>query len=219
MKICCMQPAFIPPASYFRLFAASDVFVVLDDVQFSPRWYTHRQQLTNRQGKKEWLTLPIKKTPRDTTMIKDLQWQDDWQEEWNKQLGKFSVFDNGGKTYLSGGMFAAVQFQYPVLAIDAFLRLACEKLVIPNLKYYSSELDVDKNLRGQDRIIAICKKLGATEYVNSPGGKELYDESAFAKEGIKLTFLPEWQGSYDSILERLAHEKPEDIRREIYAQI
>ena len=81
MKIACMQPAFIPPASYFRLFAASDVFVILDNVQFDKRWYTHRQKLTNRNGNKEWLTLPIKKMPRDTTRIMDLQWQD---EAWGK---------------------------------------------------------------------------------------------------------------------------------------
>lgn len=219
MKIAIMQPAFIPPASYFRLFAATDLFVILDDVQFNRRWYTHRQKLTNLSGEKEWLTLPIKKTSRDNTMIKDLEWAEDATEKWRKQVRKFPALDNGGKSYLSAGMFCAVQFEYPVLAIDTFLRLACEKLVIPHLKYYSSEISFDKSLRGKDRIIAICKKLGATEYVNSPGGHELYDEAEFSEEGIKLTFLPEWKGSYDSVVERLNNESPQDIHKEIYANI
>jgi hypothetical protein len=35
------------------------------------------------------------------------------------------------------------------------------------------------------------------------------------KEGIKLTFLPDYKGSYDSVLERLQDETPKEIRQEI----
>lgn len=232
MKVCCMQPAFIPPASYFRLFAASDVFVVLDDVQFDRRWYTHRQQLTNRQGKKEWLTLPVKKTPRDTTMIRDIKWaeiidkkcdkcgafpQDARKRKWHKELRKFPLFDE-----LNKPIFLVEDLMAWGSPLAAALWNINELLKLLNIECdmeYSSQIKISPDLRGQDRIIAICKKLGATTYINSPGGRDLYDEAAFAKEGIKLTFLPNWIGSYDSILERLAHEKPEDIRREIYEQI
>ena len=185
MKIAINQPYYYPYAGYFRLFAASDLFVFLDCVQWNRRGYVHRYM-----SKGKWTTLPIKKTDRDSTMIKDLQWQEGKEAEL-----------------------------LPVDFITASCVSMCNTLGIETNIARSSDYCIPDNLYGQDRIIAICKKLGATEYVNSPGGRALYDEAAFAKEGIKLTFLPEWQGSYDSILERLAHEKPEDIRREIYEQI
>lgn len=213
MRVAIMQPAFIPPASYFRLFAASDVFVVLDTVQWDRRWYTHRQKLTAINGKKEWLTLPIKKTDRDTAMIKDLQWQPNAQQKWGEQLRKFSIgFESVDLLYL---------FVNP---LDYILGLLLEYRKILQINpecsvVRASSTRIDETLRGQDRIIAICKKLGATEYINSEGGISLYEEKAFSDNGIKLTFLPKWEGSYDSILERLAKEKLEDIRKEIYDQI
>lgn len=209
-----MQPAFIPPASYFRLFAASDVFVVLDSVQWDRRWYTHRQKLTARNGQKTWLTLPIKKTDRDTTMIKDLQWQPDAEQKWKKQLCKFDIETD--REYSSLCLFSS-----PLDFILGLLLECRQKMKInPECSVIrSSAIKIDETLRGQDRIIAICKHFGATEYINSEGGISLYDEEIFRKEGIKLRFLPPWESSYDSILERLSKEKPEDIRAEIYEQI
>lgn len=213
MKIAVMQPAFIPPASYLRLFAACDVFVVLDDVQFDRRWYTHRQQLTGRTGNKQWLTLPLKKMPRDTTMICGLEWQDNARDRWVGRLKNFPVFDKeSAMTVNTKNLFNLLS---PVDCVSNGLFEAVMHLRIKSILDKSSRLNIAPELHGQDRIIAICKKLGATEYVNSPGGRELYDDDSFMKEGIKLTFLPDYKGSYDSVLERLQDETPKEIRQEI----
>jgi hypothetical protein len=53
----------------------------------------------------------------------------------------------------------------------------------------SSSLQKDNNLRGQDKVLAICQELGATHYINMPGGKTLYDAESFAKLGIQLSFI------------------------------
>ena len=45
------------------------------------------------------------------------------------------------------------------------------------------------SLKGSRRIISICKELGATQYLNAPGGRSLYAEKEFAAEGIKLLFV------------------------------
>jgi hypothetical protein len=186
MRIAIMQPYYYPYAGYFRLFAATDLFVILDSVQWSRRGRVHRYNIDDEK----WVTLPIEKSDRDTTMIKDLKWRAGEEKE-----------------------------REPCDYIIGKLADVCERLALPFECARASSLHIDDTLRGQDRIIAICKKLGATEYINSPGGRTLYDEQMFKANGIKLTFLPEWQGSYDSIIERLAHEKPEYIKREIYAQI
>src|SRR3979411_2469618 len=71
-----MQPYFIPYAGYFRLFAASDLFVIYDCVQFARRGWVHRNRLVDRGGTERWLTLPLQKAPRDV-LIRDLRFAPD----------------------------------------------------------------------------------------------------------------------------------------------
>lgn len=225
MRVAIMQPAFIPPASYFRLFAATDVFVIYDNVQFNRRWYTHRQKLTNRNGEKEWLTLPLMKQPRDGTKICHIHWTDNVKEEWRNRLLRFPVFDESSEFIdevrcLYGYALPSIFLEMNLYRIKLLLGLSDPTIVSKHNDWYKSSMfDIPDDLRGQDRIIALCKKIGATEYVNSPGGKDLYTEKIFLDNGIKLTFLPEWVGPNDSIIERLANENPMDIRKKIYDQI
>lgn len=185
MRVAINQPYYYPYAGYFRLFAASDLFVILDDVQWNRRGRVHRCQ-----AKGKWITLPIKKTNRDTTRIMDLEWQKDREKPIS-----------------------------PMDLIIGTMEEMCKMIGLHFNTKRSSELNINGGTHGQDRIIAICKKLAATHYINSPGGRDLYDEAAFAKEGIKLEFLPKYNGGMDSIIERLASENPDDIRREIYENL
>jgi hypothetical protein len=70
-----------------------------------------------------------------------------------------------------------------------------------------SELEVPSNLSGEERVIAICKSLGASQYINPPGGKNLYSCPTFARSDIELLFLhpilkeyPQNLGKYESHL-------------------
>ena len=53
----------------------------------------------------------------------------------------------------------------------------------------SSSVDKDNNLKGQDKILDICRVLQADRYVNAIGGQELYDYDDFIKNKIELKFL------------------------------
>lgn len=239
MKICIMQPAFIPPASYFRLFAAADLFVIYDDVQFNRRWYTHRQRILNRNSFRDWVTLPVLVCSQKT-LIKDLQWQPNAHKRWLERLCFLKIYNpyrvprkndkylrmmsEKGKTpeYMNKDIQDFLESEFidsPTAHIVSVLKKLCAWIEIPFSTCRSSDLNIPLDIHGQDRIIAICKKLGATEYINSPGGKDIYDAEAFAKENIKLTFLSEWVGKDDSVIERLTREAPEDIKRDIYEQI
>lgn len=207
MKIACFQPYFIPYLNYFRLFAHTDLFVILDNVQHIRRGFEHRNKLPNRQGRLDWLTLPIKSCPRDT-LIKDLKFADNANQVWAKQLKKFPLFDND--TWPLYGT--------PCVYIIKHLQAICDTLEIPFNTVRSSEIDIPPALKGQDRILALCEHFGATEYINSPGGKELYSEDAFRLYGMKLTFLPDYKNK-KSILERIVSEDVKKLRGEIYAGI
>ncbi len=81
----------------------------------------------------------------------------------------------------------------------------------------SSSLNVPAQVRGQDRILEIARRLGASRYVNAPGGRDLYDSDAFAEAGIELRFLPEYAGPHASILTRILQEHRDDLARDILA--
>ena len=53
------QPNYLPWLGYFYKIANSDVFVFLDDVQFSKNSYTNRVQVFGKDEKMRWLTVPV----------------------------------------------------------------------------------------------------------------------------------------------------------------
>src|SRR5690606_31905345 len=53
----------------------------------------------------------------------------------------------------------------------------------------SSEEGYDRSLDRADRLIDICKKEGASEYVNAAGGMELYAKPYFQNLGVDLYFI------------------------------
>src|SRR6478672_877532 len=88
LTVAVMQPYFIPYAGYFRLFAASDLFVIYDCVQFQREGWVHRNRLTDPFGANRWLTLPLEKSPL-ATPIRDLRFVPDAKEVLGRRLQTF----------------------------------------------------------------------------------------------------------------------------------
>lgn len=53
----------------------------------------------------------------------------------------------------------------------------------------ASDLPNPERLRGQTRVIDICRRVGASRYVNPIGGAGLYDADTFQSHGLELGFL------------------------------
>ena len=64
----------------------------------------------------------------------------------------------------------------------------CSYLGIKTQLLLSSEIKKKDDLRGEDKILDICKKRCATQYFNSIGGRELYHQERFQAEGMELFF-------------------------------
>ena len=215
MRLACMQPYLIPYVGYFRLFE-TDVFVFHDDAQYIKQSYINRNQLTTHEGKTEWLTLPLKAMPTETK-INDIEFADKAQTLWGKQCRRFRVFSGEVTAFAKAVEFLTYSIS-PVKVIENLLGIARAK--VSGFKcsdFHSSSFanKIDPDLKGQDRVLAICKHFRATEYINAPGGKDLYDPEAFKKRGIELKILKPYEGNMLSILERLAFENVDEVRKEI----
>jgi hypothetical protein len=209
MRVAVMQPYFYPYAGYFRLIAAVDLFLVFDCVQFPRRGRVHRAPLPQAMGG-GWLTLPLARQPRDTA-IRDIRLAAARDGLWRERLVRLPWLRDTP-------MQAPLAEPLPELLLPHLLdhlRLACARLGISTPLRLSSELALGPDLRGQARVIELCRRIGATEYWNLPGGRALYDPGAFRAAGLSLHFLPAYIGPHMSMLHALATVDPSAIARDI----
>ena len=69
------------------------------------------------------------------------------------------------------------------------IRALAKFLNIDTQIIFSSDIQKDNALKGQKKILDICKTLGATEYINAIGGVELYAMDEFLMNSIQLHFI------------------------------
>jgi hypothetical protein len=86
MNVSMMQPTFLPWLGYFELIEKSDVFVFLDDFQFSVQSYHQRNRLFVNKGQIGWYSVPVKKSisfqrPLNKTQINE-------EAPWRKKFWK-----------------------------------------------------------------------------------------------------------------------------------
>ena len=212
-----MQPCFMPYAGYFRLFAAVDLFVIYDCVQFPRRGLIHRNRLPDHLDRAKWLTLPIAKAPREA-LIKDLGFADNAETKLQAQFSRFPCLDKAEEENQQLMHVVRDLTPPPCVYLTTALKTVCEILRLPFNVRYSSEFNIDPGFKGPDRVMEILEHLKASDYVNTPGGRKLYNVSAFAKRGIEIRFLDRYNGPYWSILHRLMIESPRSLAEEIRAQ-
>jgi hypothetical protein len=213
-----MQPYFIPYAGYFRLFAAADVFVAFDCVQFPRRGWVHRNRFPTARGIDDWLTLPLRKCARDTR-IADLHFLPDADAVLEGNMHRFPILNDASR---QASPFLGLLTPTGTGSVTDYLCAQLEAtLALLNIScpiVRSTSLSIPPDLHGQARVIAIARELGATRYINSPGGRSLYQQEAFAEHRIALKFLTPYTVSNDNILTLLltrpAASIAEELRRE-----
>lgn len=211
--IAVMQPYFIPYAGYFRLFQASDLFVIYDCVQFPRRGWVHRNRLVDARGINRWLTLPLAKAQRDV-LIRDLRFSPDARDLLTERLRPFHLAAEHRDVQEILVAMRDVSGS-PVSYLERLLEQVVRYLAFPWKVMRSSALGIPAALRGQHRILEIARQLGATHYVNAPGGTGLYDVDAFAEAGIQLRFLTPYPGPSCSILSRIIGGDREELANDI----
>ncbi len=209
--IAVMQPYLYPYGGYFRLLAASDVFVVFDDVQHVRRGRVHRCEVADGR----WLTLPLRPQPRETP-INALEFAPDARATFDARLAEAGIPPRHADPaanivceQLYGAMGAVTDF-----LVDG-LRAVAGGLDLPVQILRSSALGTPAGLRGEARIIDIVRSLGGTRYLNAPGGRALYDAQAFRAAGLELRFLPHYDGAYRFLLPTILRQGLFALRAEM----
>lgn len=191
MKIGIMQPYLFPYIGYYQLINAVDKFVVYDNIQFTKKgWINRNRILVN--GKAEYITWPLKKDA-DLLNVNErslaASFKDDKLKLIRKITGAYSKAPQFSHIFplLESVINYSEENLFPYILYS--LQATCSYLDIKTQLVISSTLPVDHNLRSQDKVISICKALGASEYINAAGGIELYSKADFEQNDIQLNFI------------------------------
>lgn len=185
-----MQPYFLPYIGYWQLMNLVDQYVLFDDVNYINRgWINRNRILVN--GKPAYLKLPLQSASQnkficELNVCKDKKFIDKTLrmiELAYKKAPYFElIFPMVTKIY-------NLNAEKIVIYIKNSFDIICEYLDIRTEFVLSSSLKKDNSLHGQEKILAICEELNATEYYNAIGGRKLYSQDKFESRGINLKFL------------------------------
>lgn len=190
MKIAVMQPYIFPYIGYWQLINAVEKFVILDDVNYIVRGYINRNCIL-LNGKPYRFTIPIEKASQNKLIMETrLNFTQDKKRDFLLTVHN---------AYMKAPNYDSVM---PLIEsiinnkereLTAFIKFSFEKIMeylnIQTEILCSSKIKKGQGLKGEERIIEICKKLGADVYVNPCGGRKLYQKEKFKKENIELLFL------------------------------
>ena len=183
-----LQPGYLPWLGFFEQLHRSDVFVLLDDVQYDKHSWRNRNRIKTAQGV-QWLTVPVlthgqgRPLTRDVRIDANAPWRRKHLEAI-RQSYRHAPFADWTLTALE-----------PIYARDwerlldldlALLQAITGLLDLGREIVLSSSLDAPGER--VDRLIAICRAVGATGFYEGAAGRDYIDPAAFAAAGVDLEF-------------------------------
>jgi hypothetical protein len=184
-----MQPTYLPWCGYFDLMDQADVFVILDNVQFSYQSWQHRNRIRTRDGL-AWLTVPVITKNRHGQVIADVE------------IARTTPFPDNHVHLLELNYGRAAHVRYLEALISlvrggaATSRLTA--LTVPLIIHLAHEFGIDTPIvrsselkvagTRSELLTAICADLGANEYLSPPGSVDYLAQDAhlFADAGIEV---------------------------------
>lgn len=184
VKVAIHQPNFLPYLGYFDKVRKADIFVILDDTQFSKNSFTNRNRIKTPIGVK-WLTVPIlrrkSKLPINEVMIENPLWVKKHTNIIHNSyhsaeyyspiiIGLLDIFEKN-YFHLDNLNKSLIYFALTLLGIDT-------KVVL------SSSLNLDST--STQKLIDICKAVGGDQYLAGRSGHKYMNDELFKENGIEL---------------------------------
>ena len=207
MIIAANQPYFLPYISYWQLINASDLFFIGDNYAYIKRGWINRNRILYR-GAPEFFGISVSKAS-SFSLITELRIAD---IDKRHKMDKLYEAYHKAPYYETGIQLAEEILDCGESILSEFLissiKTICRYLEINTPIHRTSELEGNDAFKREERIYDICHRLGADNYINPIGGKELYNVEEFAKQGINLRFINTGDISYrqfgDAFVEKLS---------------
>lgn len=182
-----MQPYFLPYIGYFQLINAVDKYIIYDDVNYIKRGWINRNNILCN-GQPHLFTISLKASSQNK-LINQIEIADDFNKFIKTVEMSYSKASHFEETYKILNNIIKYPNKNLAIFISNSIIEICRYLGIKTEIILSSDIKKDNGLRGQEKIIEICKNVGADTYINAIGGIELYDKMKFSEENINLYFI------------------------------
>jgi hypothetical protein len=190
MVISTNQPYFSPFAGFFYKAHLSDIFVVLDTVQF-PRGssWVIRNRFKNDQGAL-WLSVPVWKKGlglqriHEVRICHEVRWVAKHLASLKTAYAKAPYFADHlpfiDNTYRA-------RFEKLIELNMAFIRYLFRQLKIETEIILLSELGIQA--AGNQMLVEICRRLGASVYLAQRAAAKYLDRGPFQREGVEVQLI------------------------------
>lgn len=180
------QPDYLPWLGYFNKIALSDVFIFLDDAQFSTDNIHNWNRIKSPQGE---LKIKIPVEQKLGYKINEVRTKDElgWREKHLKSISMFykrapffdEIFPAFNEVMMKG---------YPDISKlnEAIIQYFCDGFEIKTKLLLSSDFDL--STIKEERVIDLTKTVGGTIYYSGNGAKAYQIEEHFTNKGLKLEY-------------------------------
>ena len=188
MRVTILQPSYLPWLGFFEQMSRSDKFVLLDDVQYTRRDWRNRNRIRVRENW-IWLTVPVQQKSHfsqsllETRIDNSVSWRRKHLETLRQHYCKAPFFEK---------YFPRCQQVYEkdwTFLFDLCLEtinLIKEEMGIETPLLRSSEMKPGGEKT--ERLVSICRELGATHYLSGESGSNYIAEEDFSSQGIALEY-------------------------------
>jgi len=185
VKVAIHQPHYLPWLGYLAKWAAADLLVFLDTVQYEKHGWQNRNRIKTAQGPR-WLTVPVH--ARLGTAIRDVTI--DTAQPWRARHLRAVEEAYAAAPYLGrhrealGALYAPAWERLAPLAV-ASARLLADACGIRTPTRLASELGAAAT-DPTDRLVELCRAVGADTYLAGRDGAAYLDLERFRAAGIAV---------------------------------
>jgi hypothetical protein len=235
MRLGMMQPYFLPYAGYFSLIHATDFWVIFDTPQYIRRGWVNRNRVLS-EGKDGWkyIRIPVQHAPRETRIADVLiDERTDWVQQLLQDLDVYQLrrapYFPTVCSWLIEHLCAeendGTSIRPMTTVLIRLLEAVCRYIGLPfHFEVFSSmSLTLPEVNDPGQWSYEVSRALGATHYINAPGGRGIFDPQLFAASGVQLSFLEPDLTEYPqrgtefvpglSIIDLMMWNSPEEVLR------
>lgn len=199
MMVSIHQPQYLPWLGYFEKMDRADVFVFLDDVQFTKNDWQSRNKIRTPQGW-QWLTAPVQHHFGQKINETRLDERNPWRRKHLRTLEMNYSKTPHFRTY-AGEIESALNRPASNLSELCLnlIEVLCRLLALEVQTEVSSRLPLPADPTG--RLLEICKKYGADAYYAGAHGRHYLNVDRFKAEHIEVVFQDYKHPEYDQCIQ------------------
>ena len=160
-KVGIMQPYFLPYLGYFQLINSVDEFIIYDNIEYTKKGWINRNRYLS-EGVDKYMTLNLKKAS-------DYEWV--CNRELSSEFDRRKMLRQLNTSYRKAPYYEQISlliesiimfednnlFKYVYNSVESI----CKFLGVDTNIIISSSVECNHNLKGEERVIDICKNRGA----------------------------------------------------------